>query len=334
MKRAAVLLCVLLLAALAGGALWVHRALDQPMRLPPEGALVRIRAGMSLRQAATRLEEAGVIRHAPLLLGLARWEGGDRQVRAGEYRFEGSPTLREVLARLRAPAANERRVTIPEGRTAREIFALLEAAGLGGADVFACIAESPTWLLANDLPATGVEGYLFPDTYGFDADGDPAEILAAMVARYRAQTAPLREARQTSGMSEHEMVTLASLIEKETGSPAERPLIAAVFRNRLRLGMPLQADPTVVYEREDATPRPITRAELLDPGDYNTYQRRGLPPGPIANPGLASLTASVRPATSDFLYFVARNDGTHEFSRNLDEHNRAVQRYRRSSRGS
>src|SRR6185436_8925810 len=149
----AVTTLVLVLASLAGAGLWLRREVETPMRLPPEGALVRIAPGMSLRQAANRLEEGGVVRHAWLLLALARWQGGERQARAGEFRFEGAPTVSDVLARLQSSAPNERRVTIPEGRNAREVFALLEAAGLGGADVFACIAESPAWLLEHDLPA-------------------------------------------------------------------------------------------------------------------------------------------------------------------------------------
>jgi UPF0755 protein len=220
-------------------------------------------------------------------------------------------------------------VTIPEGRTAAEVFTLLEQAGLGGADVFACIASSPEWLLRQALPATGVEGYLFPDTYAFGADASPEAILDAMTGRYRQQAAPLGEERRRAGISEPDWVTLASLIERETGNAAERPLIAAVFLNRLRQGIPLQSDPTAIYERAAAGERRVTRADVLATSDYNTYQHRGLPPGPIANPGLAALEAALRPASVDYLYFVARNDGTHEFSRTLEEHNRAVQRYQR-----
>jgi len=324
-------LALLLAAALAlgGAGLWLRDALERPMPLPPEGALVRIPAGTSLRRMADLLEQDGVVSSRWLLLGLARWDGVERELRAGDHHFRGAPTVREVIARLRAPEPAERRVTIPEGRTAAEVFALLEQAGLGGSDVFACIAESPEWLLEHDLPATGVEGYLFPDTYGFAGDVAPEAILAAMVARYRTQAGALAAERAAAGLREHDLVTLASLIEKETGSGDERPLIAAVFHNRLRLGMPLQSDPTALYERPETRGRRITRADLRQESDWNTYLHAGLPPGPIANPGLAALTAAARPAPVDFLYFVARGDGTHVFSRTLDDHNRAVAALRR-----
>ena len=329
------LLAVLLGGALivatagAGSILWLRAAVDAPEPLPPEGALVHIAPGSSLRQAATLLEESGVVASRWTLLALARWEEAERGLRAGEFHFRGSPSPREVLARLRSNGIAERRVTIPEGRTALEVFELLEEAGLGGADAFAGIAADPEWLLRMDLPATGVEGYLFPDTYGFTPDLASAEVLEVMVRRHRDKASPLAEAGARIGLGPHEMVTLASLIEKETGSAAERSLIAAVFHNRLRQGMPLQSDPTAVYEVPGARGRRIRRADLEQPSDYNTYRSRGLPPGPIANPGLAALEAAVRPAEVNHLYFVAREDGTHEFSRTLEEHNRAVARYQR-----
>lgn len=318
-----------LAVASIGAVLWLRAALDRPMPLPPEGALVRIPPGTSVRRMAALLEEDGVIGSRWWLLALARWESVERELRAGEYVFRGAPTVRDVVARLRAPEATERRVTIPEGRSASEVFQLLEEAGLGGADVFACVAEAPAWLLRHDLPATGVEGYLFPDTYGFAGDAEPDAILAAMVARHREKAGALAPARAAAGLDGHAMVTLASLIERETGNGAERPLIAAVFLNRLRLGMPLQSDPTAVYERPERRGQRITRDDLRLPSDYNTYLHRGLPPGPIANPGLAALEAAARPAPVDYLYFVARGDGTHVFSRNLDDHNRAVAELRR-----
>lgn len=333
MKRLVLLALVLTPLLLGAAALFAVHAVDVPMSQPPEGTLVRIPPGLSLRQVAMRLEEAGVLRWRWWLVGLARWQGGARGVRAGTYLFQGAPSPREVLSRLQSPAGSEKRVTVPEGKTAREVFSLLESAGLGGADVFACIASAPEWLLRHDLPATGVEGYLFPDTYAFAGDEAPEAILDTMTERYREKSAALQDERRRAGLSEQEVVTLASLVEKETGSAGERAVVAAVFRNRLRLGMPLQSDPTVVYERPGNPDRPITRADLLADNDYNTYQRRGLPPGPIANPGLAALQAALRPAAVDYLYFVARNDGTHEFSRTIEEHNRAVQRYQRPRRG-
>jgi UPF0755 protein len=178
------------------------------------------------------------------------------------------------------------------------------------------------------LPGTGVEGYLFPDTYAFAATSEPIDMIRAMLARFRQESTALAPRRAATGLSEADMVTLASVIEKETGHPDERRLISGVFRNRLRLGMPLQSDPTVLYGRGD--PRgPITRADLADPRSYNTYAHRGLPPGPIANPGRAALEAAIDPAATTALYFVSRNDGSHEFSDTLDAHNRAVRQFQR-----
>jgi UPF0755 protein len=176
------------------------------------------------------------------------------------------------------------------------------------------------------LPATGVEGYLFPDTYAFAPLAEPADIVRTMLARFRQHSRALEAQRAAAGLSEVEMVTLASVIERETGQADERRLISGVFHNRLRLGMPLQSDPTVLYGRS-ASSGPITRIDLGDRSPYNTYVHRGLPPGPIANPGRAALEAAVAPAATRALYFVSRNDGSHEFSDTLDAHNRAVRQF-------
>jgi UPF0755 protein len=178
------------------------------------------------------------------------------------------------------------------------------------------------------LPGTGVEGYLFPDTYAFSPMAEPADIVRAMLLRFRRESAALVARRAALGLSETDMVTLASVIEKETGQADERRLIAGVFHNRLRLGMPLQSDPTVLYGRSDGR-GPITRADLAAPGLYNTYVHRGLPLGPIANPGRAALEAAIDPAPTKALYFVSRNDGSHEFSDTLEAHNRAVRQFQR-----
>ncbi len=194
--------------------------------------------------------------------------------------------------------------------------------------MFRCVMTDIRLLQEFALPSTGIEGYLFPDTYAFAATSEPLDIVRAMVTRFRQESAALAARRGAAGLSEADMVILASVIEKETGQADERRLISGVFRNRLRLGMPLQSDPTVLYGRGD--PRaPITRADLTDPRSYNTYVHRGLPPGPIANPGRAALEAAIDPAATTALYFVSRNDGSHEFSDTLDAHNRAVRQFQR-----
>jgi len=312
--------------AVAGWGWW---ALDAPSAMPEGGALVAVRSGEPFRFTADRLAAAGVVRHAWLVRLWARATGADRSVRTGTYRFNAPVSARQVLATLQSPATALRNVTIPEGSTVAETIATLAAAGFGGADQFWCVARDPAFLAQLDVPATGLEGYLFPDTYAFELGAAPADILRVMVERFREATAGLQAARITAGMKEGDVVTLASIVEKETGAGDERPVVSGVFHNRLRIGMPLQADPTAVYGRQG---RPIpTAADLDAPSPYNTYVHRGLPPGPICNPGLAAMEAAVSPAAVPYLYFVARRDGTHEFSRTLDEHNRAVAKYRRGS---
>jgi UPF0755 protein len=194
------------------------------------------------------------------------------------------------------------------------------------------LAQDPDFLVEQDLPSSGLEGYLFPDTYAFAWSTPPEEILRTMVGRFRDQAAALRARRIDAGMSEQDMVILGSLIEKETGAAQERAMVSAVFHNRLRNGMLLQSDPTTVYGHEDgAVP---TAADLDADTPYNTYRNPGLPPGPICNPGRSALEAALAPAAVSYLYFVSRNDGTHEFSTTLDEHHRAVVRFRGRNRGS
>ena len=177
------------------------------------------------------------------------------------------------------------------------------------------------------MPGSGLEGYLFPDTYAFAWSTPPERILAAMVEHFHEQTARLQPLRLDAGMSEHDMVVLGSVIEKETGVTDERALVSAVFHNRLQLAMPLQSDPTATYGR-DIHGAP-TAADIAVDSPYNTYLHQGLPPGPICNPGLAALRAAVTPAKVPYLYFVSRNDGTHAFSRTFEEHTRAVARFQR-----
>ncbi len=304
---------------------WAWRELNMAVAPSAVPAVVFIPAGESFRAVADRLHAAGVVRHPGLLRVWARLVGSDRSVRSGEFRFDRPLAPVEVLALLQSSADGTRLLTIPEGRTAEQIAALLEERGHGGRDVYRCVMEDPALLLEFRLPASGVEGYLFPDTYALDLTAPPSDVVRTMLTRFRQQTADLA-ARRSAAMSEAEMVTLASLIEKEASRAEERALISGVFHNRLRLGMPLQSDPTVLYGRRGGG-GPITRTELADAHPYNTYLHRGLPPGPIANPGRAALEAAIAPASTPALYFVARNDGAHEFSATLDEHIRAVHKY-------
>lgn len=323
---ASLLVALGVLATLAGwwAAGWLHRPVQ-----PAAPVLVVIPAGASFRQVAERLRWAGVVDRPALLRAWARLAGSDRGVRSGEFLFDRALTPLEVLDKLHGTETFPRRVTIPEGLTARQVREALERAGLGGRDVFECVMRSPRLLADFDLPATGVEGYLFPDTYEFEPGASPETVVRRMLGRFREVADGLAERRRQAGLSEEEMVTLASVVEKETGAAAERPLVAGVFHNRLRLGMKLQSDPTIVYGRDGDWSRPITRSDLAAPHPYNTYAHAGLPPGPIANPGREALTAVLEPDQTTALYFVSRNDGTHVFSSNLRDHNEAVRKYQR-----
>jgi len=230
-----------------------------------------------------------------------------------------------VLNRMIPGRGPFHRVTVPEGLTAREIAALLGEAKAGDKERLLAAAASPALLAQVGLADKGIEGYLFPDTYYFPEGMTENEVLAAMVEQFHAAVDPMLSQAQ-SPLTPHELVTLASMIEKETGNAAERPLVAAVFYNRLKLGVPLQSDPTAVYGLE-APPKTITHKDLLNKTPYNTYRIRGLPPGPICNPGQSSLKAALAPAAVPYLYFVSKNDGSHTFSVELTDHNRAVKTY-------
>jgi UPF0755 protein len=315
-------------AAVAAGAWYGWRALNTPVRPPGGGVVVSIQRGAPFRSVAQQLHRAGILRHPLLLAAWAQFEGADRRVRSGEYRVAEAVSPLELLELLQSPSRALRWVTIPEGLTADQIAELLEDERFGGRDVFVAAMREPSLLSELELPASGVEGYLFPDTYAWEWAMEPDEIIRAMLRRFQQESAALREQRIGAGLTEHEMVTLASVIERETAKDDERPLISGVFHNRLRIGMPLQSDPTVLYSLGRTAGR-LRRADLENPSPYNTYVRGGLPPGPIANPGRAALHAAVAPEATAALYFVSRNDGSHEFSDSLAEHNRAVNRYQR-----
>jgi UPF0755 protein len=324
-------LAVLILGAgIVAAGLGFAAAIRSGPSLPSDGATVVVREGEHLAAIAERLASAGVIRSALLFRAWARLTGSDRTLQPGRYRFERAVDVPVVLRTL-ATGVPHPDVTVPEGLTVREIALLLQSRGLVEVDEVVCLASDPEFLLAAGVPGTQLEGYLFPDTYRFAAELSTREILESMVRRFHERFDVARYRRAAARrLSVNQVVTLASIIEKETGLATERPLIAAVFTNRLRLGMPLQSDPTVIYAIPDFTGN-LTRADLARPSPYNTYVSGGLPPGPIANPGLAALDAAMAPADSSALYFVSRNDGSHEFSATLAEHNRAVSRYQRSA---
>jgi UPF0755 protein len=315
--------------ATAGAAVVVSSvALRRPGPPRTASVTVTVEEGESFAEIVADLHRRGVLRHPRLLRAWARVTQQDRDVHWGEYLITTPLSPLELLARITGPPDPVHTITVPEGLALHEIVALLAAAGFGAEESFECLLADPAFLETEGLPPTGAEGYLFPDTYAFPLATPQARVVHAMVQRFREVTGPTFAARaEALGLSEHQAVTLASLVEEETAQPEERRQVAAVFLNRLRRGMPLQSDPTVLYGRE-GTDRSLSRADLRRPTPYNTYTIAGLPPTPIASPGRAALEAAVDPAPVGSLYFVARGDGTHEFTETLSDHNAAVARWR------
>jgi UPF0755 protein len=320
---------VLVLALLAGGAtLWARQRLVTPYRgFAGSEQFVEIQPGMGVSAIAERLADAGVVADRVTFRLAARLAGADRSLQAGEYRFTEPATPGAIVDRLARGDVFARAVTFPEGLTIAEMAPLFERSGLGTADEFLDAATDTSRVAELDHDARSLEGYLFPSTYTLPRRAGAEGAVAAMVAQFRRvyDQAVARDAEER-GLTPREVVILASLIEKETARDDERALVSAVYHNRLALGMPLQCDPTVIYAmmRAGRWNGNIRRADLQMDSPYNTYRYPGLPPGPIASPGRASLEAAVRPAKVKFLYFVSRNDGSHVFASSLAEHNRNV----------
>jgi UPF0755 protein len=330
MRRLALALLVLMIAAAAGGA-WIYQRISEPYRGYEGGEqFVDIPPGEGSRAIGNRLIAAGVVRD-DLTFRLALYLSGDgRRLRAGEYRFDSAMTPKQVIEKLVRGDVYVINVTFPEGLTIAEMAKIFESRGLGPAAAFVRAATDASPIQALDPAARDLEGYLFPETYRVPRRADAAALVRLMTARFEAVFTPaMRAASEAKGQTIRQIVTLASIVEKEASRPDERPIVAAVYTNRLRLGMPLQADPTVIVglQRAGKYTGNIRRDDLDFDSPYNTYRYPGLPPGPIASPGRGALEAAVQPAAVDFLYFVSRNDGSHEFARTLAEHNRNVQKW-------
>lgn len=299
----------------------------------PQTVEVKVERGEPLSAIVHRLKDHGVISNERLFSLWARLWRLDKKIHWGLYRFELPLPPRQVLDQMQLGKGLFHRVTVPEGLTVREIAELLEKAAIADKERFLAEAAKAELLSRVGMEGKAIEGYLFPDTYYFTPFVTERDILIAMIEQFRASfSSRLEERAGEIGLDVHQAVTLASLIEKETGVDEERPLISAVFHNRLRARIPLQSDPTVIYGMKRFTGA-LTRKDLQNPTPYNTYRIPGLPPGPICNPGLASLTAALQPAQVPYLYFVSKNDGSHVFSVSLVEHNRAVRMYQSGKRG-
>jgi len=332
MRRGGLLLTGVALALLGAGAaaMGLHWALSPPD--PHAGEVVfSVAPGEPLGAIARQLEAGGLVRSARAVEWIARLRGLDGSLRAGEYALSAARSPGWILSRLASGDTVSYPVVLPEGFTAAQIGARLASSGLVDAEAFARAVHDPELIASLGIQAKSLEGYLFPETYylpkGLGAD-ELVRILVQPLLEVWRDLEPLATAQ---GLSQHEVVTLASIVEKETGVPEERALVAAVFRNRLLRRMRLESDPTVIYGIKEFDGN-LRRRDLEDDGNrYNTYRIAALPPGPIASPGEASLRAVLTPATSQHLYFVARNDGTHVFSSSFREHVRAVERYQKKA---
>ncbi len=292
--------------------------------------IVFIVPGQSVHDIAETLKQKGLIRNKMFFVWLVRLTGKDSSLKAGEYRLYPSWSTWEIVGRLVAGDVLLHRITIPEGLTRDQIADVLAQKGLVKKEAFLKATEKGDFLRQMNIPAPTAEGYLFPETYTL-ARGLPAqEIVARMIKQFWTVWASFAPTAKRLNLTVHQVVTLASIVEKEAKVPEERPLIAAVFWNRLRRGMPLQADPTVRYALKKFV-GPLARKDLRVESPYNTYLHAGLPPGPICNPGRAAIQAVLFPAKVDYLYFVAKGDGTHFFSRTLKEHLKAIRRFRKKS---
>ena len=326
---------LILLALLAGAAFagWMAWFAASPVPLRASPLAFEIQPGLSLRGAATAMAEAGVGFRPWQFSLLGRWSGRANGIKAGSYEVETGITPRQLLEKLTRGDVTQAEIVFVEGRTFRQLRTALDAdahvrhdtQGLTDAEVLARIGA------VEPHP----EGLFFPDTYLFAKQSSDLAILRRAYQAMQRHLAVAWAGRDASVpfATPYQALIMASIVEKETSQPADRPLVASVFANRLRIGMPLQTDPTVIYGLGDKFDGNLRKRDLLADGPYNTYTRKGLPPTPIAMPGLASIEATLRPSVSDKLYFVARGDGSSHFSRSLEEHNRAVAKYQKRGGG-
>ncbi len=296
-----------------------------------EARVFVVRHGTSFSQVASQLQEEGLISSRYLFVLWGKLLGYGKKIKSGEYRISPAMPPVNILAVLAKGVVVTHTVTIPEGYTMRQIAAVLSEKGIVSAQEFLRVCMDPTVVSSYGLEGQSLEGYLYPDSYQFSRRLPAKLVVDVMVHRFFEVVSPYMDRIKEKGMSLRKVVTLASIVEKETGLASERPLIASVFLNRLKKGMRLESDPTVIYAIRDFNGN-LTRKDLARRTPYNTYVVKGLPPGPIANPGIDSIRAVLYPADTSYLYFVSKNDGSHYFSSTLAQHNRAVARYQKHRR--
>lgn len=327
--RAVTLLVVIMLLLLAGGGVWLAQFATAPVNVPDNGLYFNIDRGLGVGQVARRLEGEGLVTDARAFVVLVRILGKSGEIKAGSYQAKGSVTPLNLVDKLSRGEFAMGQIQFIEGWTFRQLRAALDAhpalkhesKDLSGAEILERLGAEETH----------PEGLFFPDTYHFSAGTSDLTILRQAYDKMQQVLAQAWETRASNlpVRTKYQSLILASIVEKETGDPTEREMVAAVFVNRLRKGMRLQTDPTVIYGLGDKFDGNLRKRDLLADSPYNTYTRYGLPPTPIALPGAAAIQATLQPAETPALYFVARGDGTHVFSNSLREHNRAVNRFQR-----
>ena len=321
-------LLIIFIAIVLMGSVYVSVEMLVPVPGGNRNVEIEIPEGASFKQAIEILHSQKLIRDKNIFLLIGRLTGTDRKIRAGYYSVYGSMNPFDLFRMLRKGQIIEYEVTIPEGDSLMEIAQKLSEKGIINTKDFMQLSSDEDFLFSYDIDAPTFEGYLFPDTYKIPKGMDPEEAIGMMINKMREKFSDELIVRVSElGMSEREVLTLASIIEKEAVTDEERPLISAVYHNRLRKGIPLQADPTAIYGMKSSREK-ITAKDLKRKSPYNTYVIKGLPPGPIASPGLKSIIAALHPADVPYLYFVSNNDTTHHFSVTAEEHLSAVKLYR------
>jgi UPF0755 protein len=331
-KRLLGITLILAAIVLATGTVAARKLLQPPARAGAATETFSVAKGAALARVAAELETAGLVRSAVATKWLGRVCGLATRLHVGEYDLNPSWTPDEILEHLTSGATKTYPVVLPEGLRASEIAVRLEEAGLVDAERFMEVVQDPSVAESFGVEGDSLEGYLFPDTYRFPRDLSPRDVASKLVEQFRSIWTAIEPRALERGMSMREVVTLASIVEKETGAAEERPIIAAVFLNRLDRNMRLETDPSVIYGIPDFDGN-LKKRHLTDSSNpYNTYRHKGLPPGPIANPGEDALIAVIEPDENEYLYFVSRNDGTHKFSISYRDHVNAVNRYQKRRR--
>ena len=324
-------------AGIAGSAAWFYSQLETPYyNSPTDETFVEISRGLNTEKIADLLVESGILRSRIPFIAYLRFTNNAKHIKAGEYKFSEPASPKQITRRLVTGDVHYRAITVPEGLTAQETIELLARNGFGTLAEMEPILQSTDWIRDLNPNAKNLEGYIFPETYHFGRKADSRTIIKTMVDQFRKQFDAIRaELPVPAGWDVSRVVVLASMIEKEVQKAEERSLVSSVFHNRLERKVPLACDATIIYAMKLAGTYNgnIRKTDLSMESPYNTYIHRDLPPGPIANPGADSLRAALNPAETEYLYYVSRNDGTHVFSRNYREHQRAVDKYQKSRAG-